>query len=814
MKRALQVSLLYLILVSCSGSKLYYSSEAKKWNNNSSGPGEELIYEMYLIGDAGSASLENQEPNLKLLQNKLSKSTERSAVVFLGDNIYLNGLPDSTHPERGFYEGRIIEQMKTVQNFKGRVFFIPGNHDWDDGGKEGLEAVRRQEKFVENYLGRGNTFLPDDGFPGPVDIELMDDDEHPLLRDDIRLIVLDTQWWLHKHEKPYGDTGEYDLFDGGDFLNEFEDILIKRQKDFLVVAAHHPLITKGRHGGYLPPSTHLKPPVFGTLNVLYRRIFGLEQDVNHYKYRNMAKAFKDLFQNNDHLIYASGHSHSLQYIREEGKRETRHFVVTGAGTKKGYVANGRGTEFSYQGEGFTKLKYYGDGSVWLEAWTYDGTEEGKLLYKTQLKPPYQDPLEENIELPDIDYTDSTKVIAANSDYDGKGKLFEALIGAHNRKYWSVKSEFPVFDISEVKGGLIPVRMGGKGQSNTLHLEDKEGNEYVLRSVDKQAGKIWDENLRKTFALDVAQDQFSILNPYGALIIPVLADAIRVYHTNPKIYYVPDDPKLGRYGDQIGGQLGLFEEKPDNDMSHVQSVGRSEEVVAYRDMIREIDGDIDHRVDQEMFARARILDMLIGDWDRHSDQWRWATFEPDDEQGKIYRPIPRDRDVAFMRMDGLVPSIMKFGSFFQYQNFGDSYGNLVGLNYNSLAQTRRFTNQLTHEEWIRIAESVRAQLSDSVIERSVREYPPEIFEKYGAETIEHLKARRDKLVDITEEYYSMLNRIVSVPGSNKRERFLIETLDKDKTRIRVISYPERGASGKNILTELLQIMKLKKYVSMD
>jgi hypothetical protein len=149
--------------------------------------------------------------------------------------------------------------------------------------------------------------VPDNGFPGPVDIELMDDDEHPLLRDDIRLIVLDTQWWLHKYEKPYGDTGEYELFDGGDFLNEFEDILIKRQKDFLVVAAHHPLITKGRHGGYLHPSAHLKPPVFGTFNVLYRRIFGLEQDVNHHKYRNMADTFRELFNNNDHLIYASGH---------------------------------------------------------------------------------------------------------------------------------------------------------------------------------------------------------------------------------------------------------------------------------------------------------------------------------------------------------------------------------------------------------------------------------------------------------------------------------------------------------------------------
>ncbi len=791
MKRIFQVFLFSILIISCSSSKVYYSSEAKNWNDKKADTEKELIYEIYLIGDAGSPSLDVQHPNLKLLQNKLNQSSENSAVVFLGDNIYNYGLPNAAHPDRKFYERRIIEQMKTVENFQGQVFFIPGNHDWENGGENGLKTLKRQEEFIENYLDRGNVFLPDDGFPGPVDVKLMDDDDHPLLKDDIRLIILDTQWWLHKHDKSYGDTGEYHLFDGGDFLNEFEDVLTKRQKDFLVVAAHHPLITNGPHGGYLPPSTHLKPPVFGSLYALYRRVFGFEQDVNHFKYRNMASKFRELMKQNDHLIYASGHSHSLQYFRESGKRLTQHFVVTGAGTKKSYVASGRGAEFSYAGEGFTKLKYIGDGSVWLEAWAYDGSPAGKLLYKTQMKPPYGDPLHEPKELPDFDHTDSTRVLAANPDYDNKGFIFEALIGSHNRRYWSVESEFPVFNVAEVKGGLIPVRMGGKGQSNTLHLEDKKGNEYVLRSVDKQAGKIWGENLKKTIALDVAQDQFSIINPYAALVIPSLADAVEVYHTNPKIYYVPKDPKLGLYAEQIGGQLALFEEKPDNDMRHVSSVGNSKEVVAYRDMIREIDGDIDHRVDQEMFAKARLLDMLIGDWDRHSDQWRWATFEPEDKKGKIYRPIPRDRDVAFMAMNGLIPNLLKFGPFFQYQNFENSYGNLKGLNFNSLEQTRRFTNQVTKSEWLQIASTMKEQLSDQVIEEAVLKYPPEVFEKYGAETIKHLKIRRDNLLQVTEKYYNLLSKVVSVPASNKRERFVVDILNKEQTRVRVYKLSGKG-----------------------
>lgn len=784
--------ILSLALLSCSGSKTYIKD--RKEQRISSPPDTEVIYQMFLIGDAGGAPLDRKEPALNLFKSFLDEAPEKSAAIFLGDNIYTYGLPDSAHPGRAVAEAKINAQLETVKNFKGRVIFVPGNHDWDDGGPDGLNAVQRQEDYVEKYLDRGNTFLPDNGFPGPVDIELMDDDEHPALRDDIRLIVLDTQWWLHQHDKSYGNTGEYDLVDGGDFLVELEDILKKRQKDFLVVAAHHPLITHGPHGGYMPSSTHLKPPIFGSLYAFYRKAFGFEQDIPHYKYKEMAATLRDMFRLNDHLIYASGHSHNLQYHKTDGPREVQHYIVSGSGTKENYVAKGRGAEFTYEGNGFTILKYYENGSVWMEAWAPVGQgETGRLVHKTEIKPPYDDPLlgDEEAELPDIDYSDSTIVFTPNKAYDEKGNIFRAIAGSHNRKLWSIKSEYPIFDVTEIRGGLIPVRMGGKGQSNTLHLEDKDGNEFVLRSVDKQAGKTWGEDLKKTFALDLAQDQFSILNPYGAVVIPVLANAVGVYHTNPKIYYVPNDPQLGLYADQIGGQLALFEEKPDNDMSDVASVGFSEEVMAHRDMIREVDNDIDHRVDQQMFARARLLDMLIGDWDRHSDQWRWATFEPEDRQGKIYRPIPRDRDVAFMRMDGIIPTIAKYGPFFQYQNFGESYNGMVGLNFNSLGQTRRFTNQLTKEEWLEIASEMENNLTDEVIENAVSQMPEEVQKETGEFMTRSLKARRDKLISVTERYYGMISGVVSVPASNKRERFVIDVLDKNHTRIQVFKLSGKG-----------------------
>lgn len=803
MNRKFVLIFLFFLLASCSQSLLYVNPEEENAPERPIPPKEDLIYQTFLIGDAGEASLKVQEPVLKLFETFLENAGEHSAAVFLGDNIYESGLPDSTHPDRKLYEGRIIELMKTVEDFKGRVVFMPGNHDWANGGPEGLERVLRQEEFVENYLNRGNVFLPDNGFPGPVSVKLLDKDDDPRLREDIRLIVLDTQWWLHRYEKPYGDTGKYDLFDAGDFLTELDDVLKKQRNDYLMIAAHHPLITHDNHGGYLPPSTHLKPPVFGSLYMLYRRIFGFRQDLIHYDYKEMAEALQELFGATEleDMIYVAGHSHGLQYHRQVGRRVNHHYIVSGAGSKKSYIAHGRGAEFAYGSSGFVIVQYYADGSGWMEAWAPEGDgSDGTLLYRTQLKPPFEEALSDEAiaeSIPDIDYSDSTVTVAANPWYDGKSRLVEWLIGKHNRKYWSVESEFPLFDITEMEGGLTPVRIGGKGQSTTIHLEREDGRDYVLRSVDKRAGRTWNENLRKTIALDVAQDQFSIINPYAALVIPDLADAAGVYHTNPKIYYVPDDAHLGMYTDEISGELALFEERPNGDMRDVESVGFSEEVLSSVELLRELDNDIDHRVDQKEFARARLLDMLLADWDRHADQWRWASFEPDDEKGKIYKPIPRDRDIAMMRMTGLLPSAARIlGPFFQYQNFSENYGNLKGLNYNSLELTRRFTNQVRKSEWLEIARDIKRSLTDEVIEEAVREYPDPVFEKYGDETIRILKARRDKLPEVAERYYDLISGVVSIPGSNKRELFEVTLLNDEKLRVKVYKL-----SGKCELREL-------------
>ena len=60
------------------------------------------------------------------------------------------------------------------------------------------------------------------------------------------------------------------------------------------------------------------------------------------------------------------------------------------------------------------------------------------------------------------------------------------------------------------------------------------------------------------------------------------------------------------------------------------------------------------MDARAFLNARLFDLVIGDWDRHRGQWRWARFG--DQPVTRWVPIPQDRDQAFIRYDGLVLAI--------------------------------------------------------------------------------------------------------------------------------------------------------------
>ena len=798
-----------LLAAGCTTSRAYYTP-ALEGPRPEAPPDSGQVYEVILIGDTGAPRLDGPDPVLTMLSQHLQRAGDSSAVVFLGDNIYPAGLPPIVSPGRREAEARIDVQLDVLRPYPGRIVFVPGNHDWADSGPDGLATVRRQEAYIEAALGRGDVFVPSGGFPGPVTIDLTDD---------IRLVALDTQWWLHTFTRPFGDTGSYTVEEPADMLTELQDVVARSDDKKLVLVSHHPLLSNSSHSGVFAPKYHLFPltktvpgayiplPILGSVALFYNRIIGMSpQDLSHPNYDAYRQAVLSIIGTHEGLVYAAGHEHNLQYFVHNGSAGAQHVLVSGSGAKTDYTRTGGNSLFASPDKGFMKLRYFADGSVWLEVWSVSTPTAPLFAALLEGADPDADAPDSDAAVatngdarPLPSFRDSSVVAAVNPDYDA-GALRRWLIGDGYRAAWAQQLDIPVLDLDSEAGGLTPVQRGGGAQTRSLRLENDQGEQYVLRSIDKYPARALPEAFRYGLALDIAEEMTSAIHPYGFLLVPPLAEAAGIYHTNPKVVFVPDDPRLGRFRSDFKNQVMMLEERPDEDQTDAPHFGRSENVIGADKLYRELQADNDHLVDQHAFVRARLFDMLIGDWDRHRDQWRWASFEPYEldstltgdarEMGKIYRPIPRDRDWAFNNRDGLLfklarPYVPKI------QGFQEDYSSIRGLTTNGAEQDQRFLNALSRSEWIAQAETLQVRLTEEVMRRAVAAWPDEIEARYGDEFVRRLRKRLEKLPQVAERYYEMRARKVDVIGSDKHERFEVTRVDSRYTDVVVYKINSDG-----------------------
>jgi hypothetical protein len=369
-------------------------------------------------------------------------------------------------------------------------------------------------------------------------------------------------------------------------------------------------------------------------------------------------------------------------------------------------------------------------------------------------------------------------------------------GKHYRKEWTTPVRVSNFYIDTAMGGLKPIAEGGSRQSRGLRLKSGNGKEYVLRSVDKDFGRAFSDSFQGTFITHVARDQASIGYPFAAITITPMITAAGIYHTNPKIIFVPKQGPLGdEYNNKYGDQLYLFEERPDENQEDADYFGNSKNVIGSERLFEHIYEDNDNRVDQRAFARARLFDMVIGDWGRHPDNWRWAKFEED--KTTVYRPIPRDRDQAYTKFDGLWPWFAtNVAGATHLESFDRKMHNVKKFNRPGWPLDRPFLNELTEQDWIDVAKELQASLTDEVIEAGIHQLPPELFHISGEKLIAKVKSRRDHLQNYAKRYYNFLSHHVELRGSNDREFFDIKRINHGQTQINIYKITKENEIKKN------------------
>lgn len=343
--------------------------------------------------------------------------------------------------------------------------------------------------------------------------------------------------------------------------------------------------------------------------------------------------------------------------------------------------------------------------------------------------------------------DGTVTIVPGPDY-AAGSFKRALLGDNWRELWLTPIRAPLLDIGSISGGLTPEEQGGGAQSITLHFVDAEGMEWIFRSVDKYPEQGLPTELDGSFFGDIVADQISALNPGSHFIMPRILDAAGLLHVQPTLYVMPDDPRLGEFRETFAGMLGELEVQGNEGPDDTPGFAGSRSVKGSEEFLNDIEESPEFRLNDREFLRARLIDMWVGDPDRGTDQWRWARFG--EEGDYVYRPLPRDRDWAFVNADG--PVADRFRSIYpKILEFEKRYPNIEALTYSGHFLDRRLLSELTRDDFAAEAAMLVETLSDAVIAAAIGDMPAEFVPIAGATMIETLQARRAGLPEIATAF---------------------------------------------------------------
>ena len=327
---------------------------------------EEIQTSLFLIGDAGEQDPREIGPPLDALSSLAAAAPERSVIVFLGDNVYPEGMPREGDAEWADARRRLADQVNAVPR-GARGVFLPGNHDWADSKPYGLYAIRLQESMIRSLAaGRDVRMIPGNGCPGPVAVDA----------GRLRFIGMDTQWWLQEFiVKDSATSCPTQIGAVTSALRRQIDEWSATPGNLVVVGGHHPMMTGGEHGAYCG------------ITGPFRRFGNRSQDIVSRLNRTLRDSMEAAFADHPPIAYAAGHDHNLQVLR--GGPNVPNLLVSGAGSpsKVSCAVRLRESRFTSQHRsGFMRIDVMRGKGVLLSVYQWDSRGQGGLAYTYWLEP--------------------------------------------------------------------------------------------------------------------------------------------------------------------------------------------------------------------------------------------------------------------------------------------------------------------------------------------------------------------------------------------------------------------------------------------
>jgi hypothetical protein len=379
---------------------------------------------------------------------------------------------------------------------------------------------------------------------------------------------------------------------------------------------------------------------------------------------------------------------------------------------------------------------------------------------------------------------STQTIVAGKEFE-RGGTWRYWFGDGYRKAWTTPVELPVLDLATEAGGLTPLRQVGGFQTEGLAMKGADGCGYTFRKLEKHPERVLPKEWQDSELRSIAIDQTAAAHPAATAIVGSLARSVGIPFYGSRLAAMPDDPALGEFRATFGGTVGTFDEYITPGYEGIT------EIVSTFDLwTKWREGGPENRVDSRAFLRARLFDLVVGNWDRHQGQWRWARFP-----GRpLWEPLPEDADQAFTRYEGkamgvartVVPRFMRYS--------GKYPKRIEGLTTNNYDVTRWLLADVEWPVYEEVARELVARMTDAAIDEAMHQMPPGWYAIDGAQMTKDLRERRDGLPAYARKFYLHLADRVDVRGSDRADLARVQHEGDGSLQLTLSPLGSDGAAG--------------------
>ncbi|MGA9291594.1 MAG: BamA/TamA family outer membrane protein [Ignavibacteriaceae bacterium] len=370
----------------------------------------------------------------------------------------------------------------------------------------------------------------------------------------------------------------------------------------------------------------------------------------------------------------------------------------------------------------------------------------------------------------------------NFNISGFRKFF---LGNDWRKLWTTPFKIQILNLNNFYGGLLPVQKLSGYDSRSILFRSKKGNLWKFSSLKFDPERIFPKGVVENLSDRTLLDQISIINPFAPLVMNSIVNGIDSSNKSTLLVFIPDNSSLGKYQNEFGGLPGFLK----NQNGCIDQMDSSDIIDTYS-LLKKIESGRDERVDSKKFLEERLIDIFSGDWNRGPEKWCWKRNEK--ENGVTWIPVPKERTLAFSKIDGLFG---KSGVVLvpQLCSFNRDYPDIKKITYSARYLDRKILTGIDKNTWDSVTNDLYLKLSDSLIINSVNKMPLGITVE-SDKLKEDLIARRNNLSEISDDFYNLINKVADIYATTKNDSAVVDRLNNNFTEVSLFKESGKARKG--------------------